>query len=300
MLHNAGKIDIHVHAVPKRDLPKPSGSNYPLPDELRSMYDRVGVDKAVLMPPGSAPEGTYDRMSQREAAQLFQAYPDVFIAWYCNIDPRQGSNGPDTDFSYYLSYYRSQGAAGVGEITANLYLDDPRMMNLFSHCERMHMPVLLHFGSMGNDYGVVDDVGFPRLEIVLKTFPKLIVIGHSPIFWASFQNDARGNPGAVFRLMASCENLWAEFSSISGGNAILQNPDFTYDFFAKFADRIMYGTDFHDPRNLETYDIYQKVCDFLDSSVKTGRLTMENYRKICRENALRLIRFGAEGTGNIL
>ena len=299
MLHNAGKIDIHVHAVPRRGLPKPSGNNYPVPNELRAMYDLIGVDRAVLMPPGSAPEGTYDRMSQREAAELFEAYPDVFIAWYCNIDPRQGGNGPDTDFSYYLSYYRSKGAAGVGEITANLYLDDPRMMNLFAHCEKMHMPVLLHFGTMGNDYGVVDDEGFPRLEIVLKTYPELIVIGHSPIFWNAFPNDVQGKPGAVLRLMETYDNLWAEFSSISGGKAILQDPAFTYDFFAKYNDRIMYGTDFHDPRNLETYDIYRKVCDFLDESVKTGALSRENYGKICRENALRLVRFGTGETGNI-
>lgn len=298
-------MDIHVHAVPRRDMPKPSGSNYPQADELRAMYDRMNIERGVLMPPGAAPEGTYDRMSQREAADLANERSDVFIGWFCNIDPRQGSNGPNTDFSYYLSYYRSKGAVGVGEVTANLYLNDPRMMNLLFHCEKMHMPVLMHFGTMGNDYGVVDSFGLPRLEEVLKTFPKLIVIGHSPRFWAQLGGECTPETltqipegkvmpgGAVPRLMEAYPNLWVEFSSLSGGRAILRDAEFTYDFFRRYAKRIMYGTDFHDPRNLESYDIYSQVASFLEEGAQSGRISEQDYRRICRENALRLIDFGA-------
>lgn len=300
------KLDFHVHAVPERDLPRKNGTNYPLPEELRHMYDQIGVDRAVLMPQGSAPEGTCDRLSQREAARMAADNPDVFIAWFCNVDPRQGGNSAETDFSHYLNYYKRKGARGVGEITANLYLDDPRMMNLFAHCEKCRMPVLLHFGRLGNDYGVVDDLHLPRLEKVLKAFPRLIVIGHSPMFWAELGGDvtdaARAvNPsgpvapgGAVPRLMAQYPNLYVEFSSISGGNAILRDPAFTFGFFARYADRVLYGTDFHEPHNLKTYDTYDRVRHFLEQAVDTGSLTEENYRKICRDNALRLLAFAAQ------
>ena len=57
----------------------------------------------------------------------------------------------------------------------------------------------------------------------------------------------------------------------------------------KYADRIYYATDFHDPRNLETYDAYQNVVDFLEEGRASGKLSEENYRKICRENALKLL-----------
>ena len=278
------KIDIHVHCVPEPDLPRASGSNYPTPDDLRTMYDRIGVERAVLLPQGSAPEGTFDRMSQREARKMVEARPDVFCGWFCNIDPRQGKNSPDTDFMHYLKYYYAHGARGVGEMTANIYLDDPRAMSLFSCCEKMKMPVLLHFGNMGNDYGVVDDPGLPRLERVLKAFPDLTVIGHSPKFWQEFGPGSR-----VENLMAEYTNLWMEFSSISGGKAILANPEYTYQYFEKYPDRIMYGTDFHDPGNLEMYDTYQKVSDFLDDAVENGHISEDTYLKICRENALAIL-----------
>ena len=278
------KIDIHVHCVPEPDLPRHNGSNYPTPDDPRAMYDRLGVDRAVLLPQCSAPEGTCDRLSQREARSMVGYRPDVFCGWFCNIDPRQGKNGPDTDFLHYLRYYHARGARGVGEMTANIYLDDPRAMNLFRCCEIMNMPVLMHFGKLGNDYGIVDDPGLPRLEKVLRTFPGLTVIGHSPRFWQEF-----GPGGRVEELMAAYPNLWMEFSSLSGGKAILADPEYTCRYFEKYAGRILYGTDLHDPKCLEMYDIYMKVIRFLDSAAESGRLSEETYRKICRENALGLL-----------
>ena len=46
------KIDMHVHCVPELDLPRTSGTNYPLPADLRRMYDQIGIDRGVLMAPG--------------------------------------------------------------------------------------------------------------------------------------------------------------------------------------------------------------------------------------------------------
>lgn len=275
------RIDIHVHGIPERDLLRANGTTYPLPHELRAMYDRLGIEYGILLPPGSAPEGTADRMSQREARQLVDNNPDVYRGWFCNLDPRQGKNGPDTDFIRYLEYYRSRGAVAMGEVSANVYLDDERLLNLLKACETLKMPVLFHFGNMGNDYGVVDEPGFPKLRKILKDMPDLKVIGHSPKFWA--------DTAQVWEMMETHSNLYCEFSSVSGGNAILADPSFTYRFFEKFADRIFYATDLHAPNNLETYDIFQRVVDFLEDSLAKGKITEENYRKICRENALRLI-----------
>lgn len=296
------KIDVHVHCVPMHDLPRANGSNYPLPSDLRRMYDQLNIERGILMPPGSAPEGTADRVSQREARLMYEQNPHVFAGWFCNLDPRQGGNNDKTDFGRYLRYYKAHGARGVGEMTANLYLDDPRMMNLFSYCEAEEMPVLIHIGNLGNDYGVVDDLHFPRLEKVLKAFPKLVVIGHSPKFWVELDGDVtletreampQGNVrpgGAAVQLMEQHPNLYCEFSSLSGGNAILRDRKFTSWFLEKFQDRVLYGTDFHDANNLNQYDTYQKVSDFLEELAESGEISREAYCKICRENAIRLLK----------
>lgn len=208
-------------------------------------------------------------------------HPEVYRAWFCNLDPRQGGNGPETDFVRYLEYYRNRGAVGMGEVTANLYLDDERMLNLLRCCEKTNMPVLFHFGNLGHDYGVVDDAGFPRLRRILRDMPGLKVIGHSPKFWADVYQ--------VRKMMEENPNLYCEFSSISGGKAILEDPEFTYGFFAQLPDRIFYATDLHSPDNLERYDVYERVVAFLEDGLARGKICEGNYRKICRENALRLI-----------
>lgn len=276
------RIDIHVHGIPEQDLLRANGTTYPLPHELRKLYDRLGIECGILLPPGSAPEGTGDRMSQREARQLVEGHPEVYRAWFCNLDPRQGENGPSTNFVRYLNYYRSRGAVGMGEVTANVYLDDERMLNLLRCCEETNMPVLFHFGNMGNDYGVVDDPGFPRLRKILREMPNLKVIGHSPKFWTNLDQ--------VWEMMQDYQNLYCEFSSIAGGTAILAEPKATYAFFARFAERIFYGTDIHAPNNLEQYDIYERVVRFLDEGAALSRIRAADYQKICRGNALRLIR----------
>ena len=43
-----------------------------------------------------------------------------------------------------LLYYKQRGAIGVGELTANLPVDDPMLDNLFYHCAECDMPVIIH------------------------------------------------------------------------------------------------------------------------------------------------------------
>ncbi len=294
------KIDIHVHAIPERDLLRISGGTYPTPSELRKMYDYLGIEKGVLVPPGSAPEFTSDRVSQREARKMTEEYPETLGWWFCNIDPRAGKNSAETDFSHYLNYYKSKGARGVGELTSNLYLDDPRVLNLFAHCEKCRMPVLIHIGNMGNDYGIVDELHLPRLEKVLKKFSELIIIGHSPKFWSEISGDVteetrneyskgRVAPGGrVVELLRAFPNLYCDTSSVSGYNAFSRDPEFSYKFIEEFSGRIMYGSDIHDPDNLQI-DSFKKMVEFIDDAAEEGHITQDAYENICRKNALRLL-----------
>lgn len=291
------KIDIHVHTAQWRGLPRPDGDTYPTPEELIDIYDKIGVEMGNLLPEINV-ECSFDTQTNREIQQIVGQYPDRFT-WFCNVDARQGSNSDKTDFSYFLNYYKSLGARGVGEISTNLYFDDPYMMNLFSHCEKCDMPVIFHIGQKGNDYGIVDDFGLPHLENVLKTFPKLRILGHSQKFWAHMSGDLseaewNGYPkgpvtpdGRLPMLMRKYNNLNCDLSAGSGYNALARDPENAYRFLEEFQDRIFYGTDICSPKNITNPML--KTASFLDEAMLNGKISYAAYEKISRTNALRLL-----------
>ena len=293
------KIDMHVHAIPKRGIPKMSGAFYPTPSELRRMYDKLGIEKGVLLPPGTSPEFTTERVSASEARQMTLDFPDTLGWWFCGIDPRFGSNSKNTDFSHYLNYYKSLGARGVSEQVANIYLDDDRMLNLLYHCEKCNMPIVFHFGKLGNDYGIVDDLHLPRLEKILKMFPNLKAIGHSVRFWSELDDDVteetcnsypkgkvRGG-GRVLYLMKNYKNLYCDLSSRSGFNAISRDEEFACEFLTEFNDRVLFATDIHDPNNINHEMV--NLSAFLDRLLDEQKISQTVYENVCRNNALFLL-----------
>lgn len=291
------KIDIHVHTVEEPDLLRPIGDTFATPEQLFDMYDRLGVEKAVLLPILSQ-EGTYDTNTNREILRIVRRWPDRFY-WFCNVDPRCGKNAPDTDYLRILSHYKALGAAGVGELTSNLPMDDPRVDALFAACEALSMPVTIHIGNLGGDYGLVDSIGLPRLERALRKFPKLIILGHSQRFWAEIGSDVteenRGrNPkgpvqpgGRIPELMRKYPNLCGDLSAGSGCNAMMRDPDFGYAFMEEFQDRLFYGTDICSPNDIT--HIRVKMGPFLEEGVASGKLSLQACEKISWRNAQRLL-----------
>ena len=284
------KIDIHVHTTPEALLFRPDGSTYATPRELRAMYDAIGVERALLLP-------SVHEISNREARNLVRDNPDVFGWWFCNFSPSTDRNYPDEDLSRILLSYQKAGARGVGELCYNRYFDDPYMLNLFRHAEKCGMPVTFHIGDMGHDYGVVDEVGLPRLEKVLRMFPKLTFLGHSQKFWAEIgpcdAESRRGYPkgkvipGRVVELMRRYPNLCGDLSAGSGANAVMRDPDFGYAFLEEFQDRLFFGTDICDPRNITNPML--KLSAFLDDAMLSGKISYAAYEKISRGNALNLL-----------
>ena len=240
------KIDMHVHVLPERDLPKLSGRYYVTPQELRLIYDRFGIEKGVLLCFGGSPECSTDRLSMREARKLTENFPNTIGWWFCAIDPRSGKNSGETDFTHFLHYYKMNGARGVGEMTANLPLTDDRMMALFSACEKERMPLTLHFGKPEKDMGVIDRLHLPQLEMVLKTFPEMQIIGHSARFWSELGDDVTEETrscficgkvlreGVVPGLLRKYKNLTCDLSSVSGYRAMIRDPEYTYGFLEEF------------------------------------------------------------------
>ncbi|MBQ3055159.1 MAG: amidohydrolase family protein [Oscillospiraceae bacterium] len=288
------KIDIHVHTSRTKGFPRihSDNSSYASPEELRIKYNAWGIEKGVVLP-SIGSECAYRAVTNEEIHELVRDYPET-LDWFCNIDPRWMKNDETSNFTPMIEYYKSLGAKGVGEICSNLYFDDPRVWNLFRHCEACQMPVTFHIGNMGGDYGLVDELGLPRLEKTLKEFPNLIFLGHSQKFWAEISADCTEEgrlgypegpvtPGRVVELMRKYKNLHGDLSAGSGGNAIMRDPEFGLSFMEEFQDRLYFGTDICSPHN------EFPLSGYLDDAVQNGKLSEAAYRKISRENALKLL-----------
>lgn len=294
------KIDMHMHCSDIDEFgfwTKPV--HHATPNEVRSMYDILGVEKGVVLPGGATSECGLNAMSTREVREMVKNNADTIGWWFAPVDPRNIQNSSSSDFTPLLLHYKSQGAKGISELAANMYLDDPKMLNFFSHCEKCNMPVILHFGKPNQGYGVLDDLHLPRLDKVLSLFPNLIILGHSMAFWAEFGNDVTEDnrhdyftspieeEGHIFQLMRKHKNLFADLSAMSGYSALMRNTELTYKFFEEFQDNIVYATDI---ATNNWIDLPQaKLSSFLDNSMEQGHISQKVYEKISRDNALRVL-----------
>ena len=292
------KIDIHTHvtAFPEFAPPYP-GSPYPYlsAEQQIEIHDRLGIGMGVLLPL-IQPIGQTASTSNEETKFIVDRYPDRF-AWFCNVDPRAIDHTPNANLSYLLEHYKKLGAKGLGELTANLYFDDPYMDNLFSHCEECEMPVLFHISPrLGHYYGAVDDLGLPRLEKMLKKHPKLQFIGHSQPFWSEISTGntdeirnqypkGKVTPGRLVELMRTYENLSCDFSAGSGSNAMMRDPEHAAQFMTEFQDRLYYGCDICSPTNQHPF-IFR---DFFDGLCESGAISETVYYKSSRGNILRVL-----------
>ena len=293
------KIDVHAHADPYyQSGPLYGGSPYVASvKDLLSAYDRLNIEKGLLMPLVS-PEFHWVQTTNGSCKELAELYPDRFL-WACNVDPRSMGNDPHADLSVLLNHYKSLGARSIGELTVNLYADDLFVDNLFYHAAQCDLPVTIHVGTqIGKCYGIVDDLGLPRIEKMLKKHPDLKLIGHSQPFWAELGTNVteanrnrwptgKVEEGRVARLMREYPNLYCDLSAGSGCNAMTRDPEYTAKFVEEFSDRILYGCDICQPA---TEKHLERLDSFLDQMVEDGMISEKSYYKIVRGNAIRLLK----------
>ena len=156
--------------------------------------------------------------------------------------------------------------------------------------------MLIHLGhKIGGSYGLVDDLGLPRLERVLQQLPQTTIIAHAPAFWSEISADVTeetrggypegpvGKPGRAVELLRRYPNLYADLSAGSGYNAISRDPEFGYRFLEEFQDKLLFGTDIcHVGQEVP-------IVDFLRRAVEEGHISREAFEKITRRNAERLL-----------
>lgn len=195
-----------------------------------------------------------------------------------------------------LEHYISLGAKGVGEMTSNVYADDPKLDNLLGFCAELSLPVTIHIAPEATGYyGIIDELGLPRLEKMLKKHPKLKIFGHSQCFWSEIgeNSDETRNTyhagkvknGRLPELLRQYENLYCDLSAGSGANSLMRDREHAARFVEEFSDRIMYGCDICAAVNTFPFDF----DNFLTDMRKTGEISEENYRKLVRDNAARLL-----------
>jgi predicted TIM-barrel fold metal-dependent hydrolase len=173
-------IDIHVHVAESSCLKRGDKQAYAHPEQLIERCDKIGVEKAVLLPEVNS-ECSIVVQSNEEILEIAENSHGRFIP-FCNLDPRAVSNSPDAPLGDVLRYYRDLGCKGIGEVCANLPFRDPRVQNLFHHAQDVGFPLTFHIATkIGGTYGLMDDPGLPQLEESLRQFPKLIFLGHSQL-----------------------------------------------------------------------------------------------------------------------
>ena len=298
-------IDIHTHAY---RVKMPFVTPFCTLEELLAEQDRLGIHMSCVLPIVS-PE-IYIPQNTEDIIDMARAYPDRIIP-FCNVDPRSLSNSPMAKFEDLLEFYKEKGCRGVGEIMPNMRMDDPKVQNLFRAAEKVGFSVTCDGSDqLDGDFGLYDDPGLPQLELTLRRFPKLLVLGHGPVFWAEIarletvgernvpfafldEGQVKGGlknkgpikeEGVMPKLLRRYPNLHCDLSDGTAYNALTRDEAYTAEFVKEFEDRLYFGTDCCFP------GMAVRLIDALNRWKRDGVISKAAYDKITHENAMRLLK----------
>lgn len=254
--------------------------------QLLNWMDENDVAQAVVLPLVS-PESSSFLLTSDFVLEETKPHRDRLIP-FCCIDPRTSYTGGKPALTEMLKRWVDLGAKGLGEHKTGVNMDDPKNMLLYEVCGELKLPVLYHSDTERN----VDAPGLPALEKVLKTFPQTTFIAHATAWWSSISADVTeqrqlggypGDPvkpgGAIERLMKTYPNIYGDLSAGSGANAIKRDLKFGRDFLIRWADRMLFGTDYLTPgQDVPQLTLYRQLD-----------LPAEVQAKIFRDNARKLL-----------
>ncbi|MDD2479911.1 MAG: amidohydrolase family protein [Victivallaceae bacterium] len=289
-------IDIHAHAYKRPFLQLDGRKPFPTPEQLIAHYDRIGVEKAVIMPL-IGPE-FYLSQSNEDILESAERFPERFIP-FINIHPRAINNSPHAPLSEVILKYKEIGAKGIGEVICNMPIRDPFVLNFFRHVEISGLPMTIHIGHrLDHTYGIYDEPGLPMLCEALGMFPDLKIFAHSQAFWAEIGEldmvtDRAGYPkgkivreGVVPKMLRRYPNLYGDLSAGSGCNALTRDPEYAVRFLDEFQDKLMFGLDICSPPDGNIPGLAKFMLELRAS----GQITEIVFQKIAKENAIRLLK----------
>lgn len=275
-------VDMHTHLGQTWNTTAPLSA-----EELLRWMDAHAISQAIVLPLVSPESSSYLLTSEFVLAQT-RPHRDRLIP-FCCVDPRTSYNNGKQGLRDMLRRWIDDGAKGFGEHKTGVPIDDPRNMVLYEACGELRLPVLFHLDNIRN----TDQPGLPGLARALAAHPECQFIAHGPGWWASIAGglqaaDLGGYPrgpvapgGAIDALMDKYPNIFGDLSAGSGSNAIARDLAFGREFLVRRADRLMFGTDFLAPgQGVPQFDLFEKQLMLPDDVA----------RKICRENARRILR----------
>lgn len=243
-------IDAHTHLIPEQTLDRDPLSA----DELVAWMNAHGIDHAVVHALES-PEAYPVQAPSWWVLEQVAAYPDRLLP-FCTVDPRtlvyEEDFGAVTDL---LERYVERGARGFGELKAGLAIDDPRLERLYELCADHDLPILFHT----DEEAMMDEVGLPRLEDMLASFPSVDFVAHAHAWWAHISADVseadRGayptgsiEPGGrVPELLSEYDNVYGDVSAGSGWNALTRDEEYAQGFLEDHHEQLVFGTDYLAP-----------------------------------------------------
>ena len=197
-----------------------------------------GVTHAVLLTLAS---------DQDRAKQEMERRPKCF-ARSVTGDPAQ----PDAGRVFQEALRK--GAVSIGELKFHLALDSPEMRRVYDIVAEIQAPVMIHIQNFPHFPGELPhNTGYPKLDKILRAYPKTSFIGHADLFWAHISADVptdRGYPvgpikpgGLTDRWLSDFPNLYADISANSGNNALSRDLDFSREFIVRHKNKLIFGSD---------------------------------------------------------
>jgi uncharacterized protein len=292
-------IDIHAHVFLDSHIKfLKNGTPFMTAEQQIALMDEKGIDKAVILPLNNA-EAPAEKQSTGEVLTICEKYPGRFIP-FSNVDPRWARRPEDAtldDYLFLLGQHKELGFKGLGELTARIEWDHPLMLLLLEACEQLELPITFHSITPNvNSYGVLDEMGLPLFEKVVRRFPNLIFLGHSPGFWSEISGQltivekngyatTKVEPGGkLIEILRNYPNVNCDVSAGSGLNAFTRDPEHAFQFLDEFQDRVCLGLDYCSPTNNMTH------LEWFTEQRDAGNISEEVFQKVVWKNANRLLK----------
>jgi predicted TIM-barrel fold metal-dependent hydrolase len=266
-------IDMHSHPYAKT------------PQEIDAWVknmDEVGVEKTMILTMTTGAE--FDEIFRK-----YSKYPDRFEVW-CGFD-FAGYDKPGFGPAAVkeLERCRHAGARGVGEIhdkgkglrsgksnALGMHPDDARMDSLWQKCGELGMPISLHVADpiwMYQKMDATNDGLMNAYEWRLDNQPNIVGLSgmvdilertvarhRNTTFVACHFANLDYDLGRLGEVLDRNPNLYADISARYAETAPI--PRFASQFYAKHADRLVYGTDMGFDK--EMYRVTFRILESLD------------------------------------
>ncbi len=188
---------------------------------LIEQCNETGVEKCLVTSVATTPH--HAQSINSFIASEVQRYPEKFIG-FGSLHPESEALEEDTEHLIEL------GLKGVKlhPDIQNFKVDDPKVVRIFEICNKKRLPILLHTGDSR-----FDNSNPNRVEIILKMFPELTVIGAHFGGWSLWKEAAQRLSVYDNFYVDSCSSFYAlkkedarEIIDIYGTNKVIFGTDF--------------------------------------------------------------------------